>query len=90
MLDRVRQVVAEGAKVIDVRSVEEFRAGHVPGALNIPLHTLPLRLSEVGPTDKPVVLYCLSGGRSGQAADLLRRSGFVEVLNVGPMSAFPR
>lgn len=90
MMDRVRQVVAEGAKVIDVRSVEEFRAGHVPGALNIPLHTLPLRLSEVGPADKPVVLYCLSGGRSGQAADLLRRSGFVEVLNVGPMSAFPK
>ena len=89
-MDRVRQVVAEGAKVIDVRSVEEFGAGHVPGAVNIPLHTLPLRLSEVGPTDKPVVLYCLSGGRSGQAADLLRRSGYVEVINVGPMLAFPR
>jgi len=86
----IREVVAQGAKVIDVRSTDEFRSGHVPGAVNIPLHTLPLRLSEVGPTDKPVVLYCLSGGRSGQAADLLRRSGYREVLDVGPMSAFPK
>ena len=87
---RVRQVVAEGSTVLDVRTVEEFAAGHVKGALNIPLHTLPLRLSELGPKERPLVLYCLSGGRSGQAAEFLRRAGFVEVLDVGPMSAFPR
>lgn len=87
---RVRQVVSEGATVLDVRTVEEFAAGHVKGALNIPLHVLPLRLSELGPKERPLVLYCLSGGRSGQAAEFLRRAGFVEVLDVGPMSAFPR
>jgi rhodanese-related sulfurtransferase len=87
---RVRQVVEAGATVLDVRTVEEFAGGHVRGALNIPLHVLPLRMSELGPKDRPLVLYCLSGGRSGQAAEFLRRAGFAEVLDVGPMSAFPR
>lgn len=87
---RVRQAVAAGSTVLDVRTVEEFAGGHVKGALNIPLHVLPLRLSELGPKDRTLVLYCLSGGRSGQAAEFLRRSGFQDVLDVGPMSAFPR
>lgn len=87
---RVRQAVEAGSTVLDVRTVEEFAASHVKGALNIPLHVLPLRLSELGPKDRPLVLYCLSGGRSGQAAEFLRRAGFQEVLDVGPMSAFPR
>lgn len=87
---RVREVVAAGAPVIDVRTDDEFRGGHVPGAKNIPVHLLPLRLDEVGPRERPVVLYCRSGARSAQAAELLRRSGFLEVLDVGPMSAFPR
>lgn len=87
---RVQQVVGAGAKVIDVRTVEEFEDGHVRGAINIPLHLLPLRMNELGPLDHPIVLYCRSGGRSGQAADLLRRAGYREVLDVGPMSAFPR
>lgn len=90
MRDRVVEAVKAGAKVIDVRTVEEFAEGHVQGAVNIPLHVLPFRIDELGAVDLPVILYCRSGGRSGQAAALLRRSGFREVLDVGPMSAWPR
>ncbi len=74
--------LAAGATVIDVRSCEEFRRGAWPGALNIPLGVLPSRLAEV-PKDRPVVLYCASGARSGAAASLLRRAGFADVLNAG-------
>jgi phage shock protein E len=87
---RVRQVVDAGAKVVDVRTVEEYGQGHVDRAVNIPLHTLPVRMHEVGPKDRPVVVYCRSGGRSAQAADLLRRAGWSEVIDVGPMTAYPR
>lgn len=87
---RVKEVVAAGATVIDVRTDDEFNGGHVPGAKNIPVHTLPLRLNEVGPKDRPVVLYCRSGARSAQAAQILRRAGWTDVIDVGPMSAFPR
>jgi phage shock protein E len=87
---RVREVLAAGAKVVDVRTPEEFASGHVPGAVNIPVQSLGARLSEVGPKHEPVVLYCRSGARSGSAASMLRNAGWAEVLDVGPMSAFPR
>lgn len=88
--DKVRAAVAAGAKVVDVRSPMEFASGKVAGAVNIPVNELPGRVAELGAKDKPVVLYCASGARSGSAASFLSRQGFSEVLDVGPMSAFPR
>ncbi len=87
---RVKEVVGAGAKVLDVRTPEEFAGGHVPGAINIPVQVLGGRISEVGPKDKPVVVYCRSGGRSASAASMLKQAGYAEVLDVGPMSAFPQ
>jgi phage shock protein E len=86
----VRRVVDAGAQIVDVRTVEEFRLGHVDRAVNIPLHTLPTRMHEVGPKERSVVVYCKSGGRSALAASLLRKAGWKEVIDVGPMSAWPR
>jgi len=64
------------AVIVDVRSPEEFAQGHVAGAINIPLGTLPQRASEL-PRDVPVVTVCgKGGGRSESAAALLRASGF--------------
>jgi rhodanese-related sulfurtransferase len=82
-----RQLVSDGALLLDVRTQAEFREGHVPHALNIPVQELPHRLSEVGPTKRPVVVYCRSGGRSAQAAALLKQAGY-EVRDIGPMSAW--
>jgi len=81
-----RQRVADGAVLLDVRTREEFMAGHVEGALNIPVQELASRLNEVR-KGKGVVVYCRSGGRSATATQILRAQGH-DVLDIGPMSAW--
>lgn len=66
--------LAEGAYVIDVRESREYRPGHVPGAQNMPLSLLPVRMAEV-PKDRPVFVICQAGGRSAQATALMRAVG---------------
>jgi rhodanese-related sulfurtransferase len=83
-----RALVKGGAQLVDVRSREEFDQGHLPGAKNLPVDVLAGRTRELGSKDKPVVVYCRSGARSGRAASLLRAAGFKKVVNLGPMSAF--
>jgi len=75
--------------VVDVRSPEEFRDGAYAGAVNIPLQELGRRVAEI-PKDKPVVLYCASGGRSGMAARVLKQAGYAEVFNAGGLGDMPR
>lgn len=82
-----RQLISAGALLLDVRTQSEYREGHLPSALNIPVQELSARLSEVGPTRRPVVVYCRSGGRSAQAAALLKQAGY-EVRDIGPMTAW--
>lgn len=62
-----------GDVVLDVRRTDEYDAGHLTGAVNIPLHELLLRMSEI-PAGK-VWVHCASGYRSGVAASLLQRAG---------------
>src|SRR5262245_2534040 len=83
-----RRLVAQGARLIDVRSPDEYAGGHLPGAVNIPIQVLDRRLADVGPRDGELVLYCRSGHRSGRAAALLRANGFTRVHNLGPMTAW--
>ena len=74
--------------VIDVREDWEFAEGHIPGAVLVPLGTLPDRVSEI-PKDRPVVLVCRSGNRSGQAYTFLTQQGFDNVHNMtGGMNAW--
>lgn len=68
-------------RLIDVRSPEEFHRARLGGAELIPLPTLPARLSELDP-NAPIVLYCLSGGRSAQACMFLARQGFRDLYNL--------
>lgn len=75
-----RQAAGEKVLVVDVRSPEEFAAGHVPGAINLPVD----RLSGDEPQlrdwkQKPVVLYCRSGRRSAMAATALEKAGFTRL-----------
>jgi phage shock protein E len=81
-----RQLVRAGARLVDVRTAGEFVAGHVPGAINIPVQQLDARMNELQPKDAPIVLYCRSGHRSGTAARMLKRAGFAAVHDLGPMS----
>jgi glyoxylase-like metal-dependent hydrolase (beta-lactamase superfamily II)/rhodanese-related sulfurtransferase len=67
--------------LIDVREPEEFAAGHVPGAVNVPQSDLASRLGEL-PRDRPIYVVCQAGMRSTRAAQFLRQVGFTRVLNV--------
>ncbi len=79
-----RQLVEERqAQLVDVRSANEFMQGSVPGAVNLPLHVLPLHAANSLDPLRPVVVFCLSGARSAQAKMLLQGLGFGEVHNVG-------
>jgi phage shock protein E len=83
---RARELVASGAKLVDVRTPAEFSMGHVPGAVNVPLGELKERADALGAKDKPLVLYCASGTRSAMARSLLKGRGFTQVFNLGSMS----
>jgi phage shock protein E len=86
----VKDKIAAGARVVDVRTPAEFADGAYPGAINIPLPALPARRHELEPKDKPIVLYCASGARSGQAMRFLKQNGFADVVNAGGLDDMPR
>ncbi|MCM3715266.1 rhodanese-like domain-containing protein [Alkalihalobacillus oceani] len=67
------------AQLIDVREPREYEGGHILGARNIPMSQLKQRMNEVR-TDQPVYLYCQSGARSQQAAQILKKKRGVEDL----------
>lgn len=69
---------------IDVRTTDEFSAGHVDGAVNIPYGDISQRISEVTKSkDELIYVYCRSGRRSGIAKDTLDADGFTNVINLG-------
>lgn len=85
---QARELVASGARLVDVRTPAEFGDGHLPGAINIPLQSLRERLDELTPRDRAVVVYCRSGRRSAMAATTLRKGGYQVVHDLGPQSAW--
>lgn len=69
-----------GLVVLDVRAPDEFAAGHVPGAINVPHDQVEARIAELrGARDRDVVVYCRSGRRSALALDTLARLGFTRL-----------
>ncbi|GGD28343.1 rhodanese-like domain-containing protein [Nocardioides daphniae] len=86
---RAAQVHAEGALFVDVREVQEYREGHVPGATNLPMSRLMTRLDELDRT-RPVHVICASGGRSSAMADVMRAAGIDAVDVLGGTIAWAR
>ena len=71
--------------LLDVREGEEFRAGHIPGAINIPRGFLEIKIeSEIPDRDAPVVVYCAGGTRSALAARTLHDLGYTHVESANP------
>lgn len=68
--------------LLDVREPDEFSSGHLPGAISIPLSQLPQRFDEVE-RGIPLLVYCRSGGRAGNAVAFLQQAGFPEAVNIG-------
>lgn len=79
---KVDELLAQGAKIIDVRTPSEFKSGHNDGAINIPLDTLQASINKVKAYGKPIVLVCLSGGRASSAKSMLSGVG-IECVNAG-------
>ena len=75
-------LIQSGALLIDVRTKEEFDAGHLEGAVNIPWEDTGALIQAIG-SDKqrPVVLYCRSGNRSGKSIAILKRQGYIHLHN---------
>jgi len=76
------------AATIDVRTPAEFAAGHVRGAINIPLDRIDAGIQHVRGVakDSPILLYCRSGVRSAKANKMLRDQGFSHVMDGGSLS----
>ena len=81
-----RRLVESGARLVDVRTPEEYEAGHIAGAVNIPIRELDGRLGELAPKEQPIVVYCKSGNRSGRAARMLKDAGYRAVHDLGGMT----
>ena len=77
-----------GAILLDVRTPQEYREGHIPGSQNITLQTIDKVRTVAENKDTPLYVYCRSGGRSSQAVQLLRQMGYRNVTNIGGIAAY--
>ncbi len=82
-----KELIKQGAVILDVRSKEEFEGGHIKGAVNIPLDTLALRIKEIGDKKTPIITCCMSGGRSSMGKNTLHGLGYDNVHNGGSWHA---
>lgn len=79
--DMQRAVESGDCHIVDVREVNEYEAGHIPGAKNFPLSSFdPLTL----PKDKPVILVCQAGGRSARALSAAMAAGHKDIVHYAP------
>jgi rhodanese-related sulfurtransferase len=85
--DEGRALVGAGAALLDVREVDEWQAGHAPGAQFIPLSELEARAGELG-ADRRILAVCRSGARSERATRFLRAQGYDVVNMTGGMRAW--
>ncbi len=68
-------MINKGAKVVDVRTQEEFISGHAKGSENIPLHELSNHIDKL--KGQEVILVCRSGGRAAQAKSILEKNNII-------------
>lgn len=71
----------EDVLLVDIRTPAEIAQGAIPDAMQLPMHLIPIRISEL-PKDRDVVLYCRSGARSYQACAFMMQQGYDRVLNL--------
>lgn len=75
-------MIENGALLIDVRTKEEFDAGHLDGAINIAWDETNALMDAIGDDrQRPVVVYCRSGNRSGKAKKVLHTKGYTNIFN---------
>jgi len=87
--EEVNEIIKNGEDylILDVRSKEEYDPGHLEGAMLFPVSELEDRLDEL-PVDKPIIVYCKSGGRSRTAANILVENGLTQVYDMGGINSW--
>lgn len=76
------------AVLLDVRTSQEYRSGHIPGSINLPLQDLDNAEEIIENIDNPIYVYCRSGSRSRQAAAVLNDMGYSNVYNIGGIAGY--
>lgn len=76
------------AVLLDVRTVDEYRQGHIDGSLNIPLQNIHSVKNNIPDLDKPIYVHCLSGARSAQATSVLKSMGYTNVTDIGGINSY--
>lgn len=77
-----------GAILLDVRTPQEFREGHIPGSRNVPLQDLEKITTVTTNHQVPLFVYCRSGNRSRQAESALKRMGYQKAVNIGGILSY--
>ena len=78
----------DGAVLLDVRTPDEYRQGHIPGSKNVPLQSISKVAGKIDNKATPMFVHCLSGARSRQATAILQQMGYTNVKNIGGISAY--
>lgn len=82
-----KQLVKDGALIVDVRSKGEYTGGHIKGSKNVPLPSLSANPNIVKDKTKPIITCCASGMRSASAKNVLQANGYTNVYNGGGWSS---
>lgn len=85
-----KELLEQGAVIVDVRTKAEFAGGHIKGSKNIPLQTLKAKPFVLKDKDRPVITCCASGMRSASAKSILKEKGYTNVHNGGSWSSLNR
>lgn len=83
-------LIKKGAVIVDVRTPQEYKSGHIKSAMNIPLQSLQNNLSKLKNKKTPVITCCASGSRSAMAKNILKNNGYTEVYNGGGWASLDR
>ncbi|MBR2902658.1 MAG: rhodanese-like domain-containing protein [Clostridia bacterium] len=79
---------APRAVLLDVRTPQEYRSGHIPESKNVPLQIIDMVGSVANSKDTALYVYCQSGARSRQAASQLKRRGYTNVNDIGGIASY--
>jgi len=85
----LKELYANGAMIVDVRTAEEFRSGHIKDSINIPLQSISQKTASLKQKKKPLIVVCLSGGRSSMAVTALKQAG-IDAYNGGGWSSLEK
>ena len=83
MQNIIQLIKEKKGTLLDVRSPMEFEENHISGAINIPLDIVESNIKQISEMQKPIVVYCLSGGLSSTATSILQQNGIQDIYNGG-------